>query len=62
MPKVVLKIETQTMPPLYSSREVKSLKDLQRLLRDAQSVIGKAVRVFPDAATAKFSRVSVNGK
>lgn len=59
MAKVLLKIETETLPPLYAAREVKSLKDLARLLKDAQATIAKAVRVFPDAATAKFSRVSV---
>lgn len=50
MPKLLLKIECEKMPPLYAAREVKTLGDLRRLFSDAQDVIAKAVKVFPDAA------------
>jgi hypothetical protein len=59
MPKVLLKIESEELPDLLVTREVKTLKDIQRLLKDADVAIRKAIKVFPAVATAKFARLTV---
>jgi hypothetical protein len=47
MPKMQLAIHTDKFPTMYATREVKTLADLRKLLKDADTVIAKAVKVFP---------------
>ena len=58
MPKIVLKIELEKLPALYAVRDVKTPKDLQKLFREADATVQKAMSVFPDVAEAKVQRLS----
>jgi hypothetical protein len=62
MPKIELRIEIENCPLMRTTRDVKTVKDLQRLFRDASQSLAKAARVFSEVTTAKVKRLSVGGK
>jgi len=59
VPKVELRIEIENCPMMRTARDVKTVKDLQRLFRDASQSLAKAARVFSEVTTAKVKRLSV---
>jgi hypothetical protein len=59
MPLLTLRIESKNMPPIEAGRKCETLRDIRKLLKDADRSIMGAAKIFPEIAEAKIVRVSV---
>lgn len=62
MPQLTVKIESKNMPPIEATRKCENLRDVRKLLKDADRAAAGAVKFFPSIADAKITRVSVGAK